>query len=80
MTNLTDRLYEYLEIRRALGYDLAFKERVMKKFTAYADERHANTSRLLSSRHGSVTMVPQTPTLGLPGCLWSESLPHGCTG
>lgn len=41
MTNLTDRLSEYLEIRRALGYDLAFTERVMKKFTAYADERHA---------------------------------------
>ncbi len=41
MKTLTERLYEYLEIRRALGYDLSFTERVMKKFTAYADERNA---------------------------------------
>ena len=38
MKTLTERLYEYLEVRRAMGYDLSFPERVMKKFTAYADE------------------------------------------
>ena len=41
MKTLTERLYEYLEVRRAMGYDLRFPERVLKKFTAYADERSA---------------------------------------
>lgn len=41
MTTLTGRLEEYIRIRRTLGFDLAFEERVMRKFTEYADERGA---------------------------------------
>lgn len=39
MKTLTDRLYEYLGVRRAFGYKLEFSERVLKKFTQFADER-----------------------------------------
>lgn len=37
MTPLTVRLKEYIAVRRSLGYDLSFSERVLRRFTAFAD-------------------------------------------
>jgi integrase len=42
MTSLTLRLEHYLAIRRSLGYDLSFSERVLRRFTAYADAEVAD--------------------------------------
>jgi len=48
MKTLTDRLYDYLDVRRALGYKLDFCERVLRKFTQFADD--------LGQRHISVDL------------------------
>lgn len=37
MITLSQRLAEYLSLRRSLGFDLAFEERVLRVFTALAD-------------------------------------------
>jgi len=39
MISLTTRLGNYLAIRRSLGYDLSFQERVLRRFTGFADAR-----------------------------------------
>ena len=39
MKTLSQRLDEYLALRRAMGFDLSFDERVLRKFTTYGDER-----------------------------------------
>jgi integrase len=39
MTTLSKRLAEYLSLRRSLGFDLAFEERVLRVFTAFADRQ-----------------------------------------
>ena len=36
MTPLTARLKHYIAIRRSLGYDLSFAERVLRRFTTFA--------------------------------------------
>jgi len=40
MKTLTLQLDDYLKFRRDLGYKLNFVERVLKKFTGFADERN----------------------------------------
>ena len=42
MTTLTERLEEYLVVRRSLGYDLSFTARVLRVFTAFADRESAD--------------------------------------
>src|SRR5262249_29392451 len=42
MTTLTDRLKHYLAIRRSLGYDLSFTQRVLRRFTEFADREGAD--------------------------------------
>lgn len=42
MTTLTDRLKHYIAIRRSLGYDLSFAERVLRRFTEFADREGAD--------------------------------------
>jgi integrase len=42
MKSLDSLLDEYLRVRRDLGYDLAFSERVLRKFTAFADATGAS--------------------------------------
>jgi len=42
MISLTTRLGNYLAIRRSLGYDLSFQERVLRRFTGFADARGAD--------------------------------------
>jgi integrase len=37
MTTLTERLEEYIVVRRSLGYDLSFTARVLRVFTAFAE-------------------------------------------
>lgn len=37
MITLSQRLTEYLSLRRSLGFDLMFEERVLRVFTAFAD-------------------------------------------
>jgi hypothetical protein len=39
MTPLTTRLQHYITMRRSLGYDLSFSERVLHKFCEFADSR-----------------------------------------
>jgi integrase/recombinase XerD len=40
MISLSQRLDQYLAIRRCFGFDLQFSERVLRKFTAFADARN----------------------------------------
>ncbi|MFK3968585.1 tyrosine-type recombinase/integrase [Ensifer adhaerens] len=42
MISLTVRLEHYLTLRRSLGSDLAFTERVLRRFTAFADAERAD--------------------------------------
>lgn len=37
MTTLSQQLTDYLAVRRSLGFDLTFDERVLRVFTAFAD-------------------------------------------
>lgn len=50
METLIDRLHDYLDVRRALGYKLDFCERVLRKLTQFADD--------LGRRHISVDLFP----------------------
>ena len=42
MTTLTERLDDYIAMRRSLGYDLSFSARVLRGFTAFADQGGAD--------------------------------------
>jgi integrase/recombinase XerD len=42
MTPLTARLKQYIAIRRSLGYDLSFPERVLRRFAEFADSERAD--------------------------------------
>ena len=42
MKTLSQRLDEYLALRRSMGFDLSFEERVLRKFTTYAGENGFN--------------------------------------
>jgi integrase len=42
MTTLTQRVDEYLTVRRSLGYDLSLSGRVLRCFTAFADRESAD--------------------------------------
>jgi integrase/recombinase XerD len=42
MTTMTERLEEYIAVRRSLGYDLSFTARVLRGFTAFADHEGAD--------------------------------------
>ena len=42
MTTLSQRLNDYLAVRRSLGYDLSFSGRVLRGFTAFADREGAD--------------------------------------
>jgi len=42
MSPLTVRLKQYLAMRRSLGFDLRFTERVLRKFAEFADREHAD--------------------------------------
>ncbi len=42
MTTLSQRLDDYLAVRRGLGYDLSFAERVLRRFTEFADVKGAD--------------------------------------
>jgi integrase/recombinase XerD len=42
MTPLAARLEQYLTVRRSLGYDLSFVERVLRRFTAFAEGEGAD--------------------------------------
>ena len=38
MKTLSQRLDEYLALRRSMGFDLSFDERVLRKFASFGDE------------------------------------------
>jgi integrase/recombinase XerD len=38
MITLTERLDDYIAVRRSLGYDLSFAARVLRGFTRFADQ------------------------------------------
>jgi len=42
MTNLSQRLADYLAVRRSLGFDLTFDERILRVFTTFADGEAAD--------------------------------------
>ena len=42
MTPLTARLKQYVAVRRSLGYDLSFPERVLRRFAEFADSERAD--------------------------------------
>lgn len=42
MTTLTERLDDYIAMRRSFGYDLSFSARVLRGFTGFADQNGAD--------------------------------------
>ena len=42
MSTLTQRLDDYLVVRRSLGFDLSYSARVLRRFTAFADREGGN--------------------------------------
>jgi integrase/recombinase XerD len=42
MTPLTARLKQYIAVRRSLGYDLSFSERILRRFAEFADSEHVD--------------------------------------
>ena len=42
MTTLSQHLADYLAVRRSLGFDLSFEERVLRVFTRFADHEGAD--------------------------------------
>ena len=42
MTPLTARLKHYIAVRRSLGFDLSFAERVLRRFAEFADREGAD--------------------------------------
>ncbi len=42
MTTLSQRLDDYLAARRGLGYDLSYAERMLRRFTEFADRKGAD--------------------------------------
>ena len=49
MMTLSQQLTDYLAVRRSLGFDLTFEERVLRVFTAFADREPSITSRSICS-------------------------------
>ena len=50
MITLTERLDDYIAVRRSLGYDLSFAARVLRGFTRFADQEGTD--------HITVDLVP----------------------
>jgi hypothetical protein len=50
MTPLTVRLEQYLAVRRSLGYDLSFSERVLRRFTAWSSGGRRHDKNRASGR------------------------------
>lgn len=70
MTSLTVRLEHYLAMRRNLGYDLSFSERVLCRFTEFADAEgvdHVTVSLFLrwKERFGSANNNTWSTRLGM---------------
>ena len=65
MTSLSAHLENYLAVRRSLGYDLSFQERVLRRFTASPTLRALIMSRSICSCDGKSTSVRRTTTPGL---------------
>jgi integrase/recombinase XerD len=42
MSTLTQRLDDYLAVRRSLGFDLSHSARVLRRFTSFADREETN--------------------------------------
>ena len=70
MTTLSQRLDHYLAVRRSLGFDLAFAERVLRNFTRYADhagQHHISTDLFLAWKkdYGSANTNTWAVRLGM---------------
>ncbi len=70
MISLSQRLDQYLALRRSFGFDLAFAERVLRKFTAFADARgdcHITTDLFLAwkAAYGSASNATWANRLGM---------------
>ena len=77
MIPLSVRLKQYIAMRRSLGFDLFFAERVLRKFAEFADRERADhiTVDLFlrwKERYGSANNLTWWP-----GSAWCESLPAG---
>jgi integrase len=84
MTSLTTHLDHYLAIRRRFGYDLATAERVLRRFTTFADKEcaeHVTTALFLrwKDQFGSANNGTWSARLGMVRCFaaWLQGIdPH----
>ncbi len=70
MTTLTARLDHYLAVRRSLGYDLSTAERILRRFTEFADRQgadHVTTDLFLrwKEQFGSANNTTWAARLGI---------------
>ena len=74
--SLTFQLDRYLSVRRSLGYDLSTSERILRRFTRFADAKARPTSiRRCSSlaRHAGSRPAPRPERQGSASCACSRN-------
>ncbi len=60
MSPLSVRLKQYIAMRRSLGFDLFFAERVLRKFAEFADRERADHITSICSCAGRSSMARPT--------------------
>jgi len=78
MITLTERLDDYISVRRSLGYDLSFAARVLRGFTRFADREgtdHITVDLFLRWKKG---FGKADNIRGRRGLEWCACSPAGC--
>ena len=74
--SLTFQLDRYLAVRRSLGYDLSTSERILRRFTRFADREcatHIDTALFLRWHATLGEANGRRERRGLPSCASSRS-------
>jgi len=64
MTSLATHLDHYLTVRRGFGYDLSTSERILRRFTAFADNEHADYITTALFLSWKTSLARRTTALG----------------
>jgi integrase/recombinase XerD len=74
--SLASQLDRYLSVRRSLGYDLGTSERILRRFTRFADREgvvHINTALFLRWHATLADACPRPAWRGSLPCVCSHS-------
>ena len=80
MTPLSQQLADYLAVRRSLGFDMTFEERVLRLFTAFADREAVDHITVDLFLRWKAAFGTANKTRGHIGWAWCAALPDGSRG